>query len=393
MRYPHNHTPFRATLAASQREEGCPRGRDVFSGLLPGARNLRPPLVSGLLWGLFGWLIYSHQIPTSETASGWPKEAYELAGSMGDVATFIVASVLLFVLGSTLAIATSIVASVVGRIRLVGARHWEWQLHAQRARKRLRQQIVDLQRAVQELRLQAATAEETNKKQRDSALAKQEDKLQQQEADLAAVERNGIRNVLISDSRAARSALGTPSPKAYEGLEVELISGVRRLAIDEELDAAQARVGIDDVEETSYPYNNQLADRLLRELANDPLDALRALSTDLFLALDQERAERDLRLATATPILALGILGAERATLWSLVLVAVAFIVLLRSSVERSNERSRVLNLVALGGLTTPSLKAAAAAGRADWRAHLEHERRAEDAQQRNTARRAATAG
>ncbi|MCM3503073.1 hypothetical protein M3667_14470 [Microbacterium sp. P26] len=93
------------------------------------------------------------------------------------------------------------------------------------------------------------------------------------------------------------------------------------------------------------------------------------LDEKLFLDLDRERGERLVRLAVSFPMIALGILLASQLNLAIGTITGIAGVVLLaRYSVDQSEERARILNLLGLRGATTPSMKAAITDGEARFR-------------------------
>jgi hypothetical protein len=73
----------------------------MFSGLLPGLRELRAPLVAGYLWLLLGWLTLGDELPTAREAKAAPLDRlYRLEPIVSDLGLAVVASVVAYMVGS-----------------------------------------------------------------------------------------------------------------------------------------------------------------------------------------------------------------------------------------------------------------------------------------------------
>lgn len=362
---------------------------NLVEGLLPGARNLRPPLLAGLLWTLFGWIAFADQIPHRASASGWAAQAYAVISAAGPVATGVTLSVLVFVIGALLSGLSDGISVAVGAGAAYVQRAFRWQRHAQRARQSLRREAAEA-RSRAEKSEQLVEANEADKSKMSSY--RKTAKMQRARYDevaqrLAAVERQGWRRLRIADSSANRRALGQPPALAHAGLEDELVQSAWSEGTGSVLDElTQSDIASEDFFWRVDSPDREIVDRFQDELDTDPLEVVRALNESLYLELDRMRSEREVRLAIATPVLALCIyLGVEWSA-WMLLsgLLPLAFLV--RYSFASSQERTLVLQLLRLNDLKTPALRRAVEGGRAKARAELRARQR-EREQERGTRR------
>lgn len=110
-----------------------------------------------------------------------------------------------------------------------------------------------------------------------------------------------------------------------------------------------------------------LTREFISEIETDPLQVLQSLDEALFLEMDRKRAEREVRLAFSTPLMALmayGVISWGNVWWWLILLFPLAMIV--RYSFEQAQERTHVLRLLRLNSLRTPALRRVYERGRRD---------------------------
>lgn len=355
----------------------------LIDGLLPGARNLRPPLISGLLWALLLWILFADRIPEAEAASGWAAQVYQLGTAAGPIAISIVLSILVFVVGSTLSGLAEALSAAIGRITLTLQRAIQWQRHARQARRELRRQAASLASQRQTADQAVATAGPTPNVTSEPRLAMSlRQRHEQVLSHVASVDTGRWKRLYIPDSAETRQALGNPPARAQEGLEGELVEIAWRQGLIAGEEEQNESVSQDDL----FTYSSGMTpdDREFQaELGTDPLDVIRALNESLYMELDRERAERDVRLAMATPVLAFGVYAAVTWSSWWLVFCALPLSFIVRYSFAASQERTRVLQLLRLHNLRTPALQEAYDSGRARVRSVLRRKRAEEEAKRR----------
>ncbi|WP_222194282.1 hypothetical protein [Modestobacter italicus] len=228
--------------------------------------------------------------------------------------------------------------------------------------------------------------------------AKLQKRADQQEAELSAVserlnivERKKVRRLLLPDSSANLRALGTLPATAGEGLERNLISsawtqGLSSLSGEE--DGYVREMDTYGLAEQP-PRISDLSEGVEEEFSGDPLDVLRSLDEQLYLELDRERAERDVRLAIAVPALALSIYAALQWSSWWILACTLPLSFIVRYSFASTQERTRVLRLVQVRSLRTPSIQRAYDAGRTTARLVIkqrQERRRAEENRKQESA-------
>ncbi|WP_062204165.1 hypothetical protein [Demequina salsinemoris] len=117
--------------------------------------------------------------------------------------------------------------------------------------------------------------------------------------------------------------------------------------------------------------------RLRAELEVDPLDLLRVKDKRIYLELDRERAEVELRLAIAVP---LAVLVAQVAYIaqapWVLALGLLPGALLVNHATSQTREAARVLRHLEFADIETPAMVAARASGEQDAREALRNEER-----------------
>lgn len=334
----------------------------LVEAILPGTRNLRPPLISGLLWAIFAWLVVSPKVPDQDEASGTAKQLYDLANFVGPAATVIIGSVLIFVLGAATGSATALLARLLGPGQTSIRRRVQWQWHARRRVRELLRSLTD-QRG--EIDKSSAGANPSR-----AQIKSLEGRISRTKGQLEVVEKNRwkLSSRLIRDNEETRRALGNPGAQADSGLEGQIISRAHNLAVLKQAEDLKLTASLDEIEDASmfYRRSDDLVTQLVSELHPDPLDALRALDEKLYLELERERAERELRVAISLPLGALGLFGSVQFDHWWSVVTCIATVLLLRNALDDSTEKTRVLNLIEMRELHTPAIRAAAAYGRAD---------------------------
>jgi hypothetical protein len=117
---------------------------------LPGARSFRAPLLGGMLWALFVWLLVADDIPSPEEATGWAAQAYGLAGAAGPILTVLVVALLLFVAGAVAQAALQPTAGLVGKLPNELRSRLVWQRNARQRRSRLLQEQRQAEQNVDE---------------------------------------------------------------------------------------------------------------------------------------------------------------------------------------------------------------------------------------------------
>ncbi len=350
----------------------------IIESILPGARRLRPPLISGLLWALFLWVLLAPAIPSKQTAGGWFRQAYELAGATGVAGTALIGAVLIFVLGATLTTLTEYLADFLSRVSTPLRSRVDWQAHAQRAarqlkaaRERVNQELRSLPPVAPEKTAEGAlTAEEQRQYHNRLQLEQQQASLEDRWTRLQALRaRRQLPLLAVPDTQEARQVLGHPPARAHSGLEYQLLDQAHREGMDAEIQDSGLSITRRHI--NSFGVDSRTEARFRGELQPDPLDVLQALDEALFLQLDRERAEREVRLAIALPAVALGLLISVRWSWWGTLLSLLGILMLWRNALAVSDERTRVLNMINMRGLKTPALKEAAADGRSRVRSYL----------------------
>jgi hypothetical protein len=368
-----------------------------LESLLPGTRSLRPVLFAGLLWAVLLWVILESWVPSRTDADGMASQAYELATFLGPVFTGLVLGVGIFILGALAAPLHALASLLVGRGLRRIANLSAWQGHAQRRRDEL-MTLADRQKAqLEELEIKLddaarLAAEEPNLKQHQAqlrSLRKQVEGLtKRQEVTSAAVSalptKRLVRGRYIRNTAATRNAIGDPPVVTERSVEYQLMKSARDRGAEESLDKFAPDSPLEEALEFADERRLiELTTQLRNELEPDPLDLLHALDESHYLEMDRERAEREVRLAISVPLALLGLMIALEATPWGWILVVAAALLFARSALAASAEPARVINLIRLRGLQTPTVLAAVAQGREDVRQHAKRliaEQREEEA-------------
>lgn len=88
----------------------------MLTSILPGLRDLRVPLASGLLWLVVIWLFVYPMIPTKDEASGFGAEVYELFGALGGAALLGAVTFVAYILGIVFGKLSSLTKFAAGRL-------------------------------------------------------------------------------------------------------------------------------------------------------------------------------------------------------------------------------------------------------------------------------------
>jgi hypothetical protein len=334
-----------------------------FELLLPGLRDARTPLVSGLVWLLFGWLLLTDAIPDKNNAKGFALQVYDVAGAVGSGSMVAALGVLAYVLGILGVTFGDAVRSGFTGIEngFISLNEWRrWQFHARRRREALRREV------------EAAAAEfEAAKDSPTEAVAKK-NRLDGANRGLETIDRSTTRwGLLIHRTGDVASLVGQPFSGAgltVDDLAETAIKNAWEKGVDEELRRRDVNLASSEILE----HLGSLEDQLLRQdLGHNALDVLRALDQALYQAFDRERSEREFRIAVMPPVLAITIYVGLTLTPWAYVGAALCMITFLLAALRQSQETARVLNHVGLKGLQLPSVRAAEIAGHAAVREHL----------------------
>lgn len=345
----------------------------IVESILPGARNLRPPLIAGLLWSILLWIVFAPRVPDQGGAEGWFAQAYALFSALGTSAAIVIAIILIFSLGTAFVNVTDYVAAAIARVSVPVRARLDWRRHSRRGVRALRRRRETLDEQVAALSNRLASGPSTPDEQRElnQRVALERD-LKEATDRLSSLERLRAQSrwsiLGLADTPDARRLLGQPPSKAEEGLEYDLVEQRQWAGRVAAIEAGNHDFGASEIRRYA-PSGRGFENQLLSELQADPLDLLRALDEALYLQLDRERAEREVRIAAALPLTALSLLGGFRLVWWVGLGAALGAALLVRYALAQLDERTRVLNFIRLKGLETPALRAAYAQGREDVRA------------------------
>ncbi len=324
-----------------------------IDSILPGARNFRPPLISGLLWTVLLWIIFGERIPSPNEAEGWIAQAYSLSSVLGIFPTSIVIVVIIWVIGVMSIAATMPVATVTGSALLSIKRYIMWQYHAIRFVHQLRSKLASLK--------QKQEALSKDKDSQEKELTRIDKQIEEIQTKLRRVSQSTFLGFIIFRNGSMISVLNYHRPDRAEEISEYLVRNVAYEALDEAIqknpkDHVPDSVRIEKLLEIETEF--------LQEFDPDPLDALRAIDEKLYLELDRERSEREVRLAASLPIIAFGSVGFFVWCHWFIVVLLLGILLFSNGSMAQSFERSRIMKLVGLKGIHTPALRSAMVAGR-----------------------------
>lgn len=337
----------------------------MISSVLPGARSIRAPFFAGLLWTLFFWFLWAEEIPSEGDVPKMANQAVELIRSIGQITTLVLASILIFALGATATFATRAVSSAIGRLIERFRSKLTWQRHAHKSRRALRARLSEYQRTI---KLAAAATEKEDDRitvlQGHVSSAERHRDQVQEKLDLLEQPLLGwawVQKFWIPNDQVTRAALG------HISVQDELT--VANRIVDTTYDAAAWEYA-DKLGLHGASYGGSVAPdaayELIDEFRPDPVDALKALDNDLFVEIDRERSERELRVAISAPLIALSVYAAVEVSMWFSVAVLITTALLIAHSVSPATERTRIMKLVNLKGKETPTIRDTVISARVD---------------------------
>jgi hypothetical protein len=335
--------------------------------LLPGLRDARTPLASGLLWLLFAWIILAPFIPLRVDATGFVKQFYDVTAEVGSGYAIAGVGLLAYVLGILGGTAGDIVRNHVAWWwrRGTAVSNWlNWQRSARRRRRTLNDQ---LRTALAKATAAAGTPPETQLKRQADGHSAELSQIDAATVLLGAwIKRTPqVQNVVGRSGGSTKRDLYSVARKAlYDAWEKGVDGELQRRGLD---------VQLHNFDDDSLQGYERLVDH---ELGSEPLDALRALDERLYQAFDRERAEREFRIAVMPPTIAIALHMAVTSTPWSYVVVGFASLTFVLTAIRHSEEAARVLNQLVLKALALPSLVAAERGGRLAVRDYLAQQKR-----------------
>lgn len=333
-----------------------------IESLLPGTRSLRPPLISGLLWSLLIWIIYIESVSEPhEAATNWAGHAFIFIGEVGPLPVIIVISVLIWVIGVMSMTFTQTLAKAIAPVVLT-FKHWfAWKIHAYKSAQKLQQKHSKLQADYEK-------KGNDNSPSSNEQLQKIKNEIDKHQQKIDQVRNSTILGIYIPRTTSMLRILGKlPQYDRTHDISYNIVNGVAQKAVDDAIQNDSIKVSASSINVSTSEFVYAFEE----EFEPDPLDALRGLDEKLYLELDRERSEREVRLGISTPLLAFGIVGWLIWNNWFLVFILFGIMLLVKGALVQSIERSRVINLVGLKGLQTPALRLAAAAGRDQLRKFL----------------------
>jgi len=318
-----------------------------FSNALPGFRELRPTIASGILWAFVLLVVGSETLANADTTEGVVGDLHEIAVTTHPIAVAVVAGVLIFALGAVALTAVEWAARRVGTATDTLTRTSAWIQHAERTYEDLVAE-VDSKRA--ELSSIADSPTEGRPSKMEANLRRSLDRNEERLARVQFVPGFGPDGWLpwalqrlwpYRIRRTSRSieALGAVPPQPGSGLE-------RRIVIEAALNEAE-RILIEAGDLTpvggvgelmwmrsGHGLDEEIA-RLGEEVRTSPAELLRAYSPEAYLQYDKEIVEARLRIAISAPLTALG-LALAPVTNWALLLTVLGLGQFVASSFQLS---------------------------------------------------------
>lgn len=301
----------------------------VLANALPGIRDVRPPLLAGYAWLLFGWLAFGYRVEAGD--DGYIRELVDLAADVGSIWTAAAVSVAAYLVG--------LLSRDLSRTVIAFAR--------QARRLRVEERAVEIERRRQ------------RRPQRDPRGP-----------------RGGIRRVGHLAAQTLREALSVATASFAASLRAIWVgmeaSGTAEAA------AARLRVSLDRSDPIVRGLVDERAPRAIalvnnttgeaRERRREAVDhALQQLTVglqreldlpatllagdqpELFAEADRVRAEGELRAAMIPPLVAIVVLLAITTSwLWSFALLGI--LQLLVQSIRREDEARRLIGTALLFG-------------------------------------------
>jgi len=338
----------------------------LLDSVLPGLRDARTPLASGLLWLLFAWILLAQSIPTPVNATGFVKQLYDVARTIADGYTLAAVALLAYIVGILGATAGDAIRNPVAwawRRGIVPVQEWvRWQSIARRKRRGLKKEIRVEQ---SQLRTAAGSPTEAQLKGALEQHSGQLSKIREAEVLWGAwtLRTPDTLGLLGRRSQSARQEVWTVAEGA--------LSDAWQKGVDDELQRRNADIASNKFSDQSLNYYDRLVDH---DLGPEPLDALRALDDGLYQAFDRERAEREFRIAVMPPTIAFAVYVGHTMSQWGYALAALALFTFVRAAIGHSQETTRVLNQIIVKRLSLPSLAGAERAARVAVRDYLASE-------------------
>jgi hypothetical protein len=327
----------------------------LLQSVLPGIRDVRSPLVAGLLWLLVAWLVFAGSIPSRSEATGFVKQVYDVSSSVGQGYTLGAVGGLAYVLGIVGVHAADAIRDLVvwAMARWATAVAWiRWQ---RVARSKVAELSTKIEAAETALHAAKGSTQEPNAALTVRHLREQEEKLRPHAVWF---------QKCIRRTPAAARALGLGDPHfdhRYYNFAREILEDAWAKGVDDELRRRDLDVSIRDTDRRG----DYFIDRLMgHDIGDSPLDALRAVDQQLYSEFDRERAERELRIAVMPPVIAISTLAGLNVSVWAWAIVGLAGWTFVHASLRHATESSRVLNHIVLKRLPLPSLAAAERSGR-----------------------------
>lgn len=335
---------------------------NIISSVMPGARSLRAPFFAGILWTLFLWLLVAEAVPSRTDRNPLSTQAYSVLDFLGSTGAILLISILVFVVGATGTFAVGAVSTAIGRLVQSAKDGLKWQRHARAKRRQIRGWIREWNRTLQLASLlpkeppaDEGPADSYLRRiatQAEKSKARHEEELQKLEP------RTGwkwfYRHCWIRNDALTQSALGVmPSDDEDEVADVIVQEAYNRAAMN-----YAEKIGFKGWPE--HAWAGGASQDFLAEFRPDPVEALKALDDDLFVEVDRERSERELRVSISGPLIAMGIYGMTQASEWFWILIVLASALLVANSTSPARERSRIMKQVSLKGLETPAMRSAA---------------------------------
>jgi hypothetical protein len=327
----------------------------LLQSVLPGIRDVRSPLVAGLLWLLVAWLVLAEFIPSRSEATGFIKQVYDVSSSVGQGYTLGAVGVLAYVLGIVGVHAADAVRDLVVWVMARWATFVAWIRWQNVARSKVAELGTRIETAEAALHAAKGSTQEPNAALTVRHLREQEEKLRPHVVWF---------QKCIRRTPAAASALGLGDPHfdyTYYNFAREILEDAWAKGVDDELRRRDLDVAIRDADHRG----DYFIDRLMRhDIGDNPLDALRAVDQQLYSEFDRERAERELRIAVMPPVAAIATLASLNVSVWGWGIVGLAGWTFVHASLRHATESARVLNHIVLKRLPLPSLAAAERSGR-----------------------------
>lgn len=320
--------------------------------VLPGLRDLRVPVISGALWSLLIWIIVAPHIPPRSQASDFVGQLYDISNGLGVVATFSILGIWFYLLGMLSTTMSDAVASLTRVVLSAPIARLDWYRHAKSARMALirkiaalekeREQVADDQRRLGNIqRIIDAEQLKLDAFGRDRKVTRTSD----------VVEIIGLPPRLNEDRLAERA------------VQIAYLRSAEAEVDKRGLSTQGIRVG--------WPEKTHVR-MLNEELAEDPLDVLKALDEPSYQTLDRTRAERELRIGASLPLVGIGVVTVVQLSSWGWIVVVLAAATFVRAAAFSASEKGRVLNFILLKGLRTTAILEAEIQARDDVRFKLE---------------------